>query len=60
MTVELNIKEVRKKQNITLEELEFETGIDRKRLSDLEDKKVKVEDVLFIEMLLIAEAFREK
>ena len=52
MTVELKIKEIRKQMKISLEELSGETGIERHRLSEIEDN---VDKILFIEMLVIAE-----
>lgn len=52
MTVELKIKEIRKQMKISLEELSEETGIERHRLSEIEDN---VDKILFIEMLVIAE-----
>lgn len=56
MTVKINIKEVRERKEISLRKLEYETGIAREHLSDIENKKVSVDEILFIEMLLIAEA----
>ena len=52
MTVELKIKEIRKQMKISMEELSEETGIERHRLSEIEDN---VDKILFIEMLVIAE-----
>ena len=57
MTVELKIKEIRKQMKISLEELSEETGIERHRLSEIEDD---VDKILFIEMLVIAENFGKK
>lgn len=51
------IKEVRKELNKSLEGLEEDTGITRKRLSELENNEVDIEKILFIEMFLIAESF---
>lgn len=56
MTVEIKIKEVREERKISLRKLEYETGIERERLSDIENKKISVDEILFIEMLLIAKA----
>lgn len=53
------IKQVREELNVSLEELEDNTGIERHRLSDLENNKVDVEEILFIEMFLIADSLRE-
>lgn len=55
MQVELTIKQVRERKGISLRELEDLTGIDRQRLSNIENKKVELENISFIEMLVIAE-----
>lgn len=55
MQVEIIIKQVREKKGISLRELEDLTGIDRQRLSNIENKKVELEKISFIEMLVIAE-----
>lgn len=55
MQVEIIIKQVREKKGISLRELEDLTGIDRQRLSNIENKKVELENISFIEMLVIAE-----
>lgn len=57
MTVELKIKEIRKQMKISLEELSEETGIERHRLSEIEDN---VDKILFIEMLVISENLGKK
>lgn len=57
MTVELKIKEIRKQMKISLEELSEETGIERHRLSEIEED---VDKILFIEMLVIAENLGKK
>ena len=57
MTVELKIKEIRKQMKISLEELSEETGIERHRVSEIEDN---VDKILFIEMLVIAENLGKK
>ena len=57
MTVELKIKEIRKQMKISLEDLSEETGIERHRLSEIEDN---VDKILFIEMLVIAENLGKK
>ena len=57
MTAELKIKEIRKQMKISLEELSEETGIERHRLSEIEDN---VDKILFIEMLVIAENLGKK
>ena len=57
MTVELKIKEIRKRMKISLEELSEETGIERNRLAEIEED---VDKILFIEMLVIAENLGKK
>lgn len=54
MQVEIIIKEMREKQKISLQELSNLTGIERHRLSDIENHVVKEDEILFIEMLVIA------
>lgn len=56
MTIKIIIKEVREKKAISLNELEKETGIERKRLEDIEDEKISVDEILFVEMVVIAQA----
>lgn len=58
--MELIIKQLRKDLNISLEQLEEDTGINRKRLSELENNEIEIESILFIEMFLIADCLREK
>lgn len=55
MMIEFRIKEIRKKKKISLEKLEKETGIERHRLSNIENNKI-TDKVLFIEIVLIGEA----
>lgn len=57
MTVELKIKEIREQMRISLRDLSEETGIERHRLSEIEDN---VDKILFIEMLVIAENLGKK
>lgn len=56
MTIKMRIKEVRQKKAISFNELEKETGIERKRLEDIEDEKIPVDEILFVEMVVIAQA----
>lgn len=56
--MEIIIKQVREKLKVSLEELEDNTGIDRHRLSEIENNKVDIEQILFIEMYLIADSLR--
>lgn len=57
MIVELKIKEIREQMGISLRDLSEETGIERHRLSEIEDN---VDKILFIEMLVIAENLGKK
>lgn len=57
MTVELKIKEIREQQGISLRDLSEETGIERHRLTEIEED---VDKILFIEMLVIAENLGKK
>lgn len=57
MTVELKIKEIRESMGISIRELAEETGIERHRLSEIEEN---VDKILFIEMLVIAENLGKK
>lgn len=52
MIIELKIKEVRKQMKISLRKLAEETGIERHRLSEIEND---VDKILFVEIVLIAE-----
>lgn len=54
------IKQVRKELNISLEQLEEDTGISRHRLAELENNEVDIEKILFIEMFLIADSFGKR
>lgn len=42
MTIKIKIKEVREKKGISLRALEENTGIERERLSELENNKVDI------------------
>lgn len=53
MMIEIIIKELREKLQISLSNLEEETGIERHRLSEIEQNKV-TDKILFVEMLMIA------
>ncbi len=57
MTVELKIKELREQIGMSLRELSKETGIERHRLAYIEED---VDNILFIEMLVIAENLGKK
>lgn len=57
MTVELKIKEIREQMGISIRDLSEETGIERHRLSEIEED---VDKILFIEMLVIAENLGKK
>ncbi len=55
MTIEFKIKGIREQKRISLQELEKETGINRHRLSDIENNKI-TEKVLFVEIVLISKS----
>lgn len=55
MIIKLKIKEVRESKNISLRKLEEETGIEREYLSDIEKEKIPTDEILFAEMVVIAE-----
>lgn len=55
MNIRIKVKEAREKRGMSLRELSKETGIDRERLSDIEENKISVDEILFIEMFLISE-----
>lgn len=57
MTVKLKIKEIRDQMGISIRDLAEETGIERHRLSEIEED---VDKILFIEMLVIAENLGKK
>ena len=56
MTITFKIKEKREERKISLRELADITGIDREYLSDLENNKIPADEVLFAEMVVIADA----
>lgn len=58
--MQIIIKQVRKDLNISLEQLEEDTGISRHRLAELENNEVDIEKILFIEMYLIADSFGKR
>lgn len=41
---------------MSLRKMEEETGIEREYLADIENGKIPADEILFIEMLMIAEA----
>lgn len=56
MTIKITIKKVREEKGISLRKLEEETGIEREYLSDIENGKIPADEILFAEMVVIAEA----
>ena len=60
MTVEIIIKEIREKEGITIDNLSRDTGISKKRLSDIENGNIDTSKILFVEMLLIAQNLGKK
>ena len=57
MIIEFRIKEIREQTGMSLQEIEKETGINRHRLSDIENNKI-TDKVLFIEIVLIAKTLK--
>ena len=55
MIVKFKIKEKREEKGISLRQLAEETGIDRNYLSDVEENKIPADEVLFAEMIVIAD-----
>ena len=55
--MQIIIKQIREELNMSLKELEEDTGIRRKRLLAIENNEVDIEEILFIEMYLIADSF---
>ncbi len=60
MTIKFKIKEKREEKGISLRELGEITGIDREYLSDLENNKIPADEVIFAEMVVIADALAFK
>ena len=60
MTIKFKIKEKREEKGISLRELGEITGIDREYLSDLENNKIPADEVIFTEMVVIADALAFK
>lgn len=56
MTIKITMKKVREEKGISLRKLEEETGIEREYLADIENEKVPADEILFAEMVVIAEA----
>ena len=56
MTIKFKIKEKREERGMSLRELEEKTRIEREHLSDLENNKITADEVLFAEMVVIADA----
>lgn len=54
--VRIKIKQVREEKKMSLRKMEEETGIEREYLADIENSKIPADEILFIEMLMIAEA----
>lgn len=55
MIIKIKIKEVREKKGISLRKLEELTGIEREYLADIENEKIPSDEILFAEMVVIAE-----
>ena len=55
MLIIIKIKEARESKGMSLKELADLTGIRRQRLADIENGIIKEDEILFVEMLVIAE-----
>ncbi len=55
MTIKIKIKEVREEKGISLRKLEEDTGIERKRLTEIENNEISAEKISLAEMIVIAE-----
>lgn len=55
MIIKIKIKEMREFLGISINKLAEDTGIDRRRLAKIENKEIALEQILFIEMLVIAD-----
>lgn len=55
MLIIIKIKEARENKGMSLKELADLTGIRRQRLADIENGIIKEDEILFVEMLVIAE-----
>lgn len=55
MIVKFKIKEKREEKGISLRQLAEETGIDRKYLSEIEENKIPADEILFAEIIVIAD-----
>ena len=55
MLIIIKIKEARESKGMSLKELADLTGIRRQRLADIENHIIKEDEILFVEMLVIAE-----
>lgn len=56
MTISFKIKEKREERGISLRELGELTGIEREYLADLENNQIPADEVIFAEMVVIADA----
>lgn len=56
MMITITIKEIRKEKKMTLKELEKSTHIESEYLSDIENGKIPADEILFAEMVVIADA----
>jgi len=56
MIIKFKIKEKREERGISLRQLAEETGIDRKYLSEIEENKIPADEILFAEIIVIADA----
>lgn len=55
MIIKLKIKEAREEKGISIRELSDKTGIERHRLSEIENDESTIDKILFVEMVVIAQ-----
>lgn len=55
MIIKLKLKEIREQKEISIRKLAEDTGIQRERLADIENEQINVDNILFVEMIVLAE-----
>ncbi len=55
MTIKIKIKEIREEKGISLRKLEEDTGIERERLSNIENNEISADRISLAEMIVISE-----
>ena len=54
MIIKIKTKEIREKKGISIKRLEEDTGIERHRISKIENNKIPVDKISLVEMILIS------